>query len=133
MHPSSRRVGPTSARNSASSRDSCPSRAFSSTISVTASFDSLPGFEEPGLREFVLRLRPGFLPARLAIVGGIVLQPRKNATKEHGGGLVRRVRFRCNQGATKPSDLSVGALAIYAKRRPRHLQQRTRHYFSSTF
>src|SRR5580704_15643457 len=42
MQPSSLRVGPTSARNSASSSGSCPSRGFRSTTRVTASFGSLP-------------------------------------------------------------------------------------------
>ena len=64
MHPSSRRVGPTSARNSASSKDSCPSRAFNKTMSVTASFGSLPALDEFPLREALLLTRRPLLPAR---------------------------------------------------------------------
>src|ERR1700730_6084053 len=64
MHPSSRRVGPTSARNSASSKDSCPSRAFNKTMSVTASFGSLPALDEFPLREALLLSRRPLLPAR---------------------------------------------------------------------
>jgi hypothetical protein len=83
MHPCSRRVGPTSARNSASSNGSCPSRDFSKTMSVTASFDSLPFFED---RRFgvltlpALRLPADFLAVRLAIMAGIVPYPRQNAS-----------------------------------------------------
>ena len=64
MHPSSRRVGPTSARNSASSKDSCPSRAFNKTMSVTASFGSLPALDVFTLREALLLTRRPLLPAR---------------------------------------------------------------------
>jgi hypothetical protein len=83
MHPSSRRVGPTNARSSASSNGSCPSRDFSKTMSVTASFDSLPFFEDRLLCTLglpVLRLPADFLAARFAIMAGIVPYQGKNAT-----------------------------------------------------
>src|SRR5882724_5760637 len=86
MHPSSRRVGPTSARNSASSKGSCPTWHFSNTINVTASFDSFPSLNELRFRELllpVLRLPADFFPARLAIVAGIVPQPAQNATDQN--------------------------------------------------
>jgi hypothetical protein len=80
MHPSSRRVGPTSARNSASRNGSCPPRALSKTTSVTASFGSLPSLDPPRLRGRLvpaLRLPADFLAARLAIRPGLYSNPAK--------------------------------------------------------
>jgi hypothetical protein len=82
MQPSSLRVGPTSARNSASSNGSCPSRDFSNTTSVTASFGNFPSFDfrEARFRALADRLRrrpPEDLVARFAIGAGLYLNRPK--------------------------------------------------------
>src|SRR5260370_2950843 len=71
--PSSLRDGLTSARSSASSNVSCPSRARRRTISVTASFGSFP----PAAPRAVRALRFGLLVLlglRFGIMAGSVTQ-----------------------------------------------------------
>src|SRR5580704_1850447 len=93
MHPSSRRVGPTSARNSASRNGSWPSRALSKTTSVTASFGSLRSLDAPRLRGLLvlaLRLPTDFLAARLAIRPGLYSNPVKTPAPRIGSQHWRR-------------------------------------------
>ncbi len=74
MHPSSRRVGPTKARSSASSSVSCPGLGRKTTTSVTEFFGSLAEAVARDLR-FVAR----FLALRFGIVPGLYskTQPRE--------------------------------------------------------
>src|SRR6266481_640422 len=79
MQPSSLRDGLTSARSSASSNVSCPSRARRITISVTASFGSFP----PATPSVFRALRFGLLVLlglRFGIMAGIVTQTAQRAT-----------------------------------------------------
>src|SRR5690349_517104 len=73
MQPSSRRVGPTSARSSASSRVSWPGLGRRITTSVTAFLGSFP---EAVARDLCFGAR--LLGLRFGIVGGIVLQVEKS-------------------------------------------------------
>src|SRR5689334_7653056 len=78
MQPSSFLVGPTKARNSASSRISWPSRARRMTINVTASFGSFPP-DDAFLRDFARADFRGFA-LRFGIVAGIVAQNAHDAS-----------------------------------------------------
>src|SRR5271170_732490 len=103
MHPSSRRVGLTNARNSASRNGSCPSRALSKTTSETASLGSLPSLGAPRLRGRLvpaLRLPADFFAARLAIRPGLYSNPGKTPAPRTCRRL-RRQRLDNTQAAPK--------------------------------
>src|SRR6266849_9255959 len=82
MQPSSLRDGPTSARSSASSSVSWPSRARRMTMSVTAFFGSFsfrPARDLRGTLFLLERLDAALFALRFAIMAGIVLQLAKTA------------------------------------------------------
>src|SRR5579884_1317814 len=84
MHPSSLLVGATSARSSASSSNSCPSRARNTTIRVTADFGSFPAppFAFRELRRPLALPLPDRFALRVAIVAGIVAHYCLSATRQ---------------------------------------------------
>ena len=77
MQPSSRRVGATSARSSASSEASCPSRARKITVSVTAALEMLRVLL--GRRIFPRRLLPRFGITRNSTA--IIVKARRCVTR----------------------------------------------------
>ena len=80
MHPSSRRVGPTKARSSASSRVSCPGLGRKSTTSVTAFFGSLAEAVGRGLRLVARFFRLG-----LGIVAGLYSKTQPSEEQDSAG------------------------------------------------
>src|SRR5215467_5802430 len=90
MQPSSLRVGAISARSSASSKNSWPSRGRRMTARVTASFGSLPLPADLAPRLEGLRDAARFF-FFLAMMAGIVLQLGRMARVD-GGGNERRIR-----------------------------------------
>ena len=121
MHPSSRRVGPTSARSSASSSGSCPSRDFSNTTIVTASFGSFPSFDfrEALFRRLAGRFRrrpPEDLRARFAIGPG--LYSNRHKTPAAGSADTLPAVFEATRAATSArlSALCVSVLSFPSRR-----------------
>jgi hypothetical protein len=124
MHPSSRRVGPTNARNSASRNGSCPSRALSKTTSVTAPFGSFPSLDAPRLRGLLvpaLRLPPDFLAARLAIRPGLYSNPAKTPAPRTGSHGSETAEFGQCAGTAKASKAILHVPMTKMSNRPRHL------------
>src|ERR1700722_20451667 len=120
--PSSLRVGPTTARNSASRSVSCPPRVLSSTTSVTASFGNFPSFDfRDALLRALGRLRrrlPEDLVARFAIRAGLYSNraktpPRPQQPQVRDTARCARLVLLLRSGGGSPSLLAFGPRSSY--------------------